>query len=173
VVGIFMALFTLGQMAHYAGWFLKSKVGVKQPLVLTMVVTYRCNLNCEHCMIYENLDKIPQPHFIPYGDAVEEMRSFYDEGARILFFEGGEPTIWKDGERTLKDLIAAGKEMGYYVTGYTTNGTGAIFQESDVISISLDGLRQVDEEPERDRTSQCLCQHGRQQEEHRTCGGDG
>jgi len=138
-----MALFTLGQMAYYAGWFLKSKVGIKKPLVLTMVVTYRCNLNCEHCLISDNLDSIPQPHTISYQDALAEMHSFYDEGARILFFEGGEPTIWKDGERTLRDLILAGKEMGYNVTGYTTNGTGDIFTESDVISVSLDGPREV------------------------------
>ncbi len=140
---IFMAPFTLSQMAYYAGWFLKSKVGVRKPLVLTLVVTYHCNLNCKHCLIHENLESIPPPHIISYEDAVEDMRSFHDEGARILFFEGGEPTIWKDGDRTLRDLIVAGKDMGYYVTGYTTNGTGRIFEESDVISVSLDGPREI------------------------------
>ena len=138
-----MALFTLGQMAYYAGWFVRSKLGVKKPLVLTMVVTYRCNLNCEHCLIYESLEKIPGPHFISYEDALDEMRCFYDQGARILFFEGGEPTIWKDGDRRLPDLINAGREMGYYVTGYTTNGTNPMFEESDVISVSLDGPREI------------------------------
>jgi MoaA/NifB/PqqE/SkfB family radical SAM enzyme len=138
-----MALFTLGQMAYYAGWFLGSKVGSKKPLVLTITVTYHCNLDCDHCLIRENLEKIPEPHSISYEDAVEEMRSFHEKGARILFFEGGEPTTWKDGDRMLPDLIRAGKEIGYYVTGYTTNGTNLIFEDSDVISVSLDGPREV------------------------------
>jgi Fe-coproporphyrin III synthase len=138
-----MALFTPSQMAYYAGWFLKSRMGIKKPLVLTMVITYQCNLDCEHCLIRDNLDKIPQPHSIRYEEAVEEMRAFYDGGARILFFEGGEPTLWEDGERTLNELIMTGKEMGYYVTGYTTNGTANIFEASDVISISLDGPKEI------------------------------
>jgi MoaA/NifB/PqqE/SkfB family radical SAM enzyme len=142
-VGIDMALFTLGQMAYYAGWFLKSKLGKKNPLVLTMVVTYRCNLDYKHCLIKDNLDKIPGPHSIGFDDAIQEMRSFYRKGARILFFEGGEPTIWRDGERDLKDLILAAKEIGYHVTGYTTNGTARIIEESDVISISLDGPKEI------------------------------
>jgi len=138
-----MALFTAGQMAYYASWYLKSRMGVRKPLVLTMVITYDCNLACEHCMIRDNLDRIPQPHSIGYEEAIEEMRSLHKEGARILFFEGGEPTLWREGERTLDDLIAAGKRMGYYVTGYTTNGTATIFEKSDVISVSLDGPREI------------------------------
>jgi len=78
-----------------------------------------------------------------YGDILEEMRTFYDQGTRILFFEGGEPMIWRDGDKRLSDLILAGKEMGYFVTGYTTNGTKGFFEESDVISVSLDGPREV------------------------------
>jgi MoaA/NifB/PqqE/SkfB family radical SAM enzyme len=142
-VGNAMALFTLGQMAYYAGWFLRSKVGVRRPLVLTMVVTYHCNLDCDHCLIHDNLENIPRPHSISYEDALEEMRSFYEQGSRILFFEGGEPTIWKDGDKRLSDLIKAGKQMGYFVTGYTTNGTNVIFDDSDVISVSLDGPREI------------------------------
>ncbi|MFP4169907.1 MAG: radical SAM protein [Methanomassiliicoccales archaeon] len=138
-----MALFTLGQMAYYAGWFMKSKLGMKRPLVLTMVITYGCNLDCEHCQIRENLEGVPPPHSIGYEEAVREMRSFYDKGARILFFEGGEPTIWRDGDRDLSDLIRAGREIGYFVIGYTTNGTDPLFEEADVISVSLDGPKDV------------------------------
>lgn len=138
-----MALFTLGQMAYYAGWFMRCKIGAKRPLVLTMVVTYQCNLDCDHCMIHDNLENIPPPHSFSYDNAVKEMRYFYDEGARILFFEGGEPTVWMDGDKRLPDLIRAGKDIGYFVTGYTTNGTGRIFEESDVISVSLDGPREI------------------------------
>jgi MoaA/NifB/PqqE/SkfB family radical SAM enzyme len=75
--------------------------------------------------------------------AVREMKEYYDRGARILFFEGGEPTLWKDEGKTLKDLIDAGKEIGYFVIGYTTNGMTDIVEDSDVVSISLDGPEEI------------------------------
>lgn len=134
---------TLRQIYHYGCWLAKSKLGIKRPLVNTMMITYDCNLNCEHCSIKANREKIPPPHSIGYDDAVEEMQSLYDEGARILFFEGGEPTLWRDGNHDLSDLIRAGREIGYFVVGYTTNGAGRIFDESDVISVSLDGPKEI------------------------------
>lgn len=136
-------LLSAGQMSYYAGWFLKSKVGSKKPLVNTMIITFQCNLKCKHCSISGNADKIPSPIQISWEDALREMRDFYEEGARVLFFEGGEPTLWKEGDKDLGDLIKAGRNIGYFVIGYTTNGTTHFFEESDVISISLDGPRQV------------------------------
>jgi MoaA/NifB/PqqE/SkfB family radical SAM enzyme len=134
---------TMGQTAYYGIWFLKELLGFKKPLATTMIITYQCNLRCQHCQIAGALPSIPQPHKISYDDAVEEMKASYERGARVLFFEGGEPTHWSDGERTLLDLIKAGKEIGFFVTGYTTNGTNVIYLESDVISVSLDGPREV------------------------------
>lgn len=134
---------TVGQTGYYGIWFLKELLGFKKPLATTMIITYQCNLRCQHCQIAENLPSIPQPHKISYEVAVEEMKASYDRGARVLFFEGGEPTSWSDGERTLLDLIKAGKEIGFFVTGYTTNGTNVFYLESDVISVSLDGPREV------------------------------
>lgn len=133
----------LRQIYYYACWLAKSKFGIRRPLVNTMMITYDCNLRCEHCSIKANRERIPPPHSIGYESAVEEMQSLYDEGARILFFEGGEPTLWRDGPRDLSDLIRAGREIGYFVIGYTTNGVGKIFDDSDVISVSLDGPREV------------------------------
>ena len=137
------ALSTFGQTAYYGIWYLKGLLGYRRPLVSTMIITYHCNLKCQHCQIAESLPLIPPPHKISFPDALEEMRASYDRGARVLFFEGGEPTQWKDGERTLLDLIKTGRAMGYFVTGYTTNGTNILYQESDVISVSLDGPREV------------------------------
>ncbi|MBN1109871.1 MAG: radical SAM protein [Methanomassiliicoccales archaeon] len=134
---------SVGQTAYYGIWFLKGLLGSKRPLVNTMVITYHCNLKCKHCHIAENLHLVPQPHSISYDEAVEEMKASFERGTRVLFFEGGEPTHWRDGEHDLLDLIKAGKEIGYFVTGYTTNGTQALYTQSDVISVSLDGPREV------------------------------
>ena len=108
-----------------------------------MIIHYACNLKCRHCSIASNYELIPGTHSISFNDASGEMRSEYKKGARILFFEGGEPTIWKDDDKRLTDLIAEGRKIGYYVIGYTTNGTGIINEQSDVISISLDGPKKV------------------------------
>ena len=137
------ALKTLGQTAYYGIWFFKGILGFKKPLVNTMIITYQCNLRCQHCQIAQNLPLIPQPHSISYEAALEEMKASFDRGTRVLFFEGGEPTHWNDGDRTLLDLINAGREIGFFVTGYTTNGTNVFYLESDVISVSLDGPKEV------------------------------
>lgn len=136
-------LLGVGQLGYYAGWFLKSKVGAKRPLVNTMIINFNCNLRCRHCAISGNAEQLPSPSQMSWEDALREMRSFYEEGARVLFFEGGEPTLWRSGDRDLGDLIKAGHDTGYFVVGYTTNGTIRFFPESDVISVSLDGPREV------------------------------
>jgi MoaA/NifB/PqqE/SkfB family radical SAM enzyme len=134
---------TVRQYSYYAGWFLRSKLGIKRPLVNTMIIHYACNLKCQHCSIVKNYDLLPEPRSISFADASRDMQAEFDQGSRILFFEGGEPTIWKDGDKGLGDLIAEGRRIGYYVIGYTTNGIGTIYEDSDAISISLDGPREV------------------------------
>lgn len=136
-------LLSVGQMGYYAGWFLKSKVGSKRPLVNTMLINFNCNLSCKHCSISGNAERLPSPSQIGWEDAIREMRDFFEKGARILFFEGGEPTLWRSDDKDLGALIRAGREIGYYVIGYTTNGTTQFFEESDVISVSLDGPKEV------------------------------
>ncbi len=134
---------SLGQWAYYATWFFKGKLGIKKPLVNTMIIHYACNLRCQHCSIVSNADLLPEPKSISFQNASKAMREAFESGARILFFEGGEPTIWKDGNKDFRDLIEEGRKVGYFVIGYTTNATGPIFQESDVISVSVDGPREV------------------------------
>jgi MoaA/NifB/PqqE/SkfB family radical SAM enzyme len=136
-------LISFGQYCHYAGWFLKSRFGIKNPLVNTMIIGYECDLRCKHCSIAAHIDDLPGPHAMSFDFAVSKMREYFEKGARILFFEGGEPTLWRDGDKDLRDLIRAGKSIGYFVTGYTTHGTNVIFEESDVVSVSLDGTRDV------------------------------
>ncbi|OPY31220.1 MAG: molybdenum cofactor biosynthesis protein A [Methanomassiliicoccales archaeon PtaU1.Bin124] len=136
-------LVSAGQFTYYARWWLGSVFGRKNALVNTMMINFQCNLKCKHCSVQGNADLLPEPHQLSYDIAKEEMQWGFDEGARVLFFEGGEPTLWKDGDKDLRDLIKAGRDIGYFVVGYTTNGTNVIYEDSDVISISLDGPRDV------------------------------
>ena len=64
-------------------------------------------------------------------------------GVRILFFCGGETFLWRDGEKTLRDLVIEAKEMGFLIVNVVTNGTFPIdLPEADLILLSLDGDRE-------------------------------
>ncbi len=61
-------------------------------------------------------------------------------GVRILFFCGGETSLWRDGERTLRDLVVDAKSMGFLIVNVVTNGTFPIdLPEADLILLSQDG----------------------------------
>jgi MoaA/NifB/PqqE/SkfB family radical SAM enzyme len=132
-----------GEMMGYAKWWLGSLFGSKAPLVNTIIMHYGCNLRCKHCSIYTNdiegIGKIK----LSYDEIVNDLKFQFRNGARIAYFEGGETTMWSDGGKDLGDLIKAAKEIGYNNVGYTTNGTNRFFTESDVISVSLDGPREI------------------------------
>jgi len=131
------------QFSHYAGWYIRSVFGRKDPLVNTMIIHYACNLRCAHCAVTANEGKVPGPKAMSWETARQELRSEYDKGTRIVFFEGGEPTIWRDGDKDFRDLIEEAHRIGYFVTGYTTNGTRPIIEDSEAIAVSLDGPREV------------------------------
>jgi MoaA/NifB/PqqE/SkfB family radical SAM enzyme len=59
-------------------------------------------------------------------------------------FEGGEPTLWRDGEKTVNDLILLAKQIGFFSCTITTNAQTS-FKNSlaDSIWVSLDGLGDV------------------------------
>lgn len=60
-----------------------------------------------------------------------------------MFFCGGETFLWKDGERTLRDLVIEAKNMGFLIVNVVTNGTFPIdLPEADLILLSLDGDKQ-------------------------------
>lgn len=131
------------QFMGLASWWLQCRLGKKSPLVNTMMIHYGCNLRCRHCSVVAGEDALPEKNKLTAAEMEEEMRGMREAGARILYFEGGEPTLWTDDGLDLGDLIKMGRDMGYYNIAYTTNGTNRFFTEADVISISLDGPREV------------------------------
>jgi MoaA/NifB/PqqE/SkfB family radical SAM enzyme len=144
------------QFLYYTKWFLGQKLGNRKPLVNTMILHLACNLTCEHCDIANQRNQTVDAISLSYITVKEKMENLYQRGARIAYFEGGEPTLWKDGDKNLSDLIRLAKEIGYFTTGYTTNGTGTFFLDSDVISISLDGPKEVHDKIRSSGTYQLL-----------------
>ena len=110
----------------------------KEPILGTVIVTDKCNLKCKHCSV-NNITAIVHP----YEQIKNEMRILYDMGIRILFFCGGETFLWKDDNKTIKDLVNEAKEMGFLIVNVVTNGTFPIdLPEADLILLSLDGDRE-------------------------------
>ena len=110
----------------------------KSPILGTIIVTDKCNLHCKHCSV-NNITAVVHP----YEQIKGEMQQLYDMGIRILFFCGGETFLWKDGNKTLRDLVIEAKKMGFLIVNVVTNGTFPIdLPEADLILLSLDGDRE-------------------------------
>lgn len=110
----------------------------KDPILGTVIVTDKCNLKCKHCSV-NNITAVIHP----YTQIRQEMQQLYNMGVRILFFCGGETFLWRDSDRTLRDLVIEAKEMGFLIVNVVTNGTYPIdLPEADLILLSLDGDRE-------------------------------
>lgn len=132
----------LGAYMKISSFFHFAKFGIrtilfkkKDPILGTIIVTDKCNLKCKHCSV-NNITAVIHP----YEQIHDEMRQLYEMGIRILFFCGGETFLWKDGERTIRDLVVEAKKMGFLIVNVVTNGTYPLdLPEADLILLSLDG----------------------------------
>lgn len=124
---------------HFAAFGVKTiLLRKKEPILGTVILTDKCNLHCKHCSV-NNITAVVHP----YEQIRREMQQLYDMGVRILFFCGGETFLWRDGERTLRELVIEAKAMGFLIVNVVTNGTLPIdLPEADLILLSLDGDRE-------------------------------
>ena len=125
-------------------WFFKAKfLGSQKPLQTVLFINDNCNLACKHCTVY----KIKDPNIKPLEKIKEELEYSYRQGSRFIDFEGGEPTLWKDGDKNLNSLIRLAKEIGFYSTTITTNAQRPFSDsEADSIWVSLDGIGKYHDE---------------------------
>lgn len=75
-----------------------------------------------------------------FGEAREVIDTFYNDGGRCLYLEGGEPFIWKDNSYVMEDVVRYAKKKGYYTVVIYTNGTLPMESDADTIFVSVDGL---------------------------------
>ena len=129
----------LSSFAYFAGFGIKTILsGEKKPILGTVILTDKCNLSCKHCSVNNITAAIH-----PYQQIRGEMRMLYDMGVRILFFCGGETFLWRDGSKSLQDLVIEAKRMGFLIVNVVTNGTYPLdLPEADLILLSLDGDRE-------------------------------
>jgi MoaA/NifB/PqqE/SkfB family radical SAM enzyme len=119
-------------------WFAKAKLsGIKNPLQTVLFVSDKCNLSCKHCTVYQTKN----PHIKSYEQIKEELEYSYHSGSRFVDFEGGEPILWRDGEKNLNSLIRLSKTIGFYSATITTNAQLPFSgSEADSVWVSMDGI---------------------------------
>ncbi|MDR3252932.1 MAG: radical SAM protein [Tannerella sp.] len=119
-------------------WFFKARaLGIRRPLQTVLFVSDLCNLTCRHCNVYRTTD----PKIKTYSQIRDELEYSYRLGSRFVDFEGGEPTLWRDGEHDLNSLIRLSKTIGFYSATITTNAVRPFAgSEADSIWVSLDGI---------------------------------
>jgi MoaA/NifB/PqqE/SkfB family radical SAM enzyme len=119
-------------------WFWKAKFfNIKKPLQTVIFISNKCNLACKHCSVYAR----KEPDVKSYGQIRRELQYSYDKGSRFVDFEGGEPTLWNDGDYDLNSLIDLAKEIGFFSTTVTTNAYRPFAGlRADSIWVSMDGL---------------------------------
>jgi MoaA/NifB/PqqE/SkfB family radical SAM enzyme len=119
-------------------WFFRARIlGIKRPLQTVLFITEECNLACKHCIIYRTTN----PALKSYKQIKDDLIYSYRLGARFVDFEGGEPTLWCEGDKDLNSLIRLSKEIGFFSATITTNALLPFAgSEADSIWVSLDGL---------------------------------
>lgn len=119
-------------------WYLRAcLLGGHRPLQTVLFLSDRCNLRCKHCAVYARKEPVSKT----YAQVEAELRGAYARGSRFVDFEGGEPFLWRDGDRTVNDLCDLARKIGFFTTTITTNAQ-LPFPNSHAHSIwvSMDGV---------------------------------
>ncbi len=132
------------KLIYLAQWFVRAKFfGRRAPLQTVLFISDRCNLQCKHCSVYQKENQ----HNMTYEQVREHLEYAYRLGSRFVDFEGGEVTIWRDGDYRINDLIDLAKEVGFFSCTITTNAQLPFKgSHADSIWVSLDGVGKYHEE---------------------------
>ncbi len=132
------------KLIYLAQWFVRAKFfGRRAPLQTVLFISDRCNLQCKHCSVYQKENQ----HNMTYDQVRGHLEYAYSLGSRFVDFEGGEVTIWRDGDYRINDLIDLAKKIGFFSCTITTNAQLPFHgSHADSIWVSLDGVGKYHEE---------------------------
>ena len=130
----------LGELVHYGLYFARARLlGARGPLVGGINITSYCNLECVHCVYAAQ--SIPREHLT--RAQIEAMwATFRRQGVRVLFLQGGEPTLWHDGDYGFNDLARDARKQ-FSQVACVTNAILPIDNPCDLVWISVDGSPEV------------------------------
>lgn len=129
------------KLLFYFGWALKPGADRQRiPLTASLILTDQCNLQCRHCTVsrlgYERST---------FAKVTADVTTLYELGARMLVITGGEPMLWRDGNRNVADVVAFARRLGFFRVVICTNGTFPLDSNADYLWISLDGYAEQHE----------------------------
>lgn len=126
------------QYFYLGWWFVRARFfGRRAPLQTVLFITDKCNLRCKHCSVYGSAGNRQRK----FDDILSDMRESYKAGSRFIDLEGGEPTLWREGERTINDIIDAAMDMGFFSVTVTTNAQQDFsWIRPNSIWVSMDGV---------------------------------
>jgi MoaA/NifB/PqqE/SkfB family radical SAM enzyme len=131
----------LRDVLDFAGFFAgRVLLRRRDPLLASFKITWKCNLACRGCPFHQR-GKRPGSS-MDWDTVRRSLDALAEMGTRILVFEGGEPFLWRDGERTLEDAVLYAKER-FTRVAVTTNGTLPLDSPADILWVSLDGPKET------------------------------
>jgi MoaA/NifB/PqqE/SkfB family radical SAM enzyme len=105
------------------------------PLIYGLALTDRCNLRCRGCRVANT----GRPD-MSWEQVVAALQGAWERGFREVYFSGGEPMLWQDGERRLADAVLEARRIGFFHTHIYTNGLCGLDTPADLVWVSMDGL---------------------------------
>ena len=106
-----------------------------EPLIYGIALTDRCNLACRGCEIHTR--RRPD---MSWEQVVRALGDARRRGFREAYYSGGEPMLWRDGERTVEDAMGEARRLGFFHVHLYTNGTRGLDTSADLTWVSMDGL---------------------------------
>ncbi len=114
---------------HYSNYLRK-----KSPLLAGFKITRKCNLTCVHCPFWKS-----EGEDMDFKGVCNTIDYLAKEGAKIIIFEGGEPTLWRDSEYNFTHVLNYAKKK-FLSVNFTTNGLNGFGYPTDTVWVSIDGL---------------------------------
>lgn len=134
----YMEIISRPGRARHAAYILQNYLLTRRkPFLASFKLTYRCNLRCQQCPFCTM--ESPDPSF---EQACRILDKLYQRGDRMVVFEGGEPMLWHDGDHRVHDLVRYARQR-FFSVGMTSNGTLPLDVPTDVLWVSIDGLRET------------------------------
>jgi MoaA/NifB/PqqE/SkfB family radical SAM enzyme len=97
------------------------KIEMIDKSLMMIFLLEECNFDCPHCV------RGDEPMDIGYKLSFRQLQLCLSDCRRLesitwIHFSGGEPTIWREGDRDLVDLLLEISNHGF-TPGFTTNGS--------------------------------------------------
>lgn len=89
------------------------------PLLTAKIkLTWRCNLRCQMCLVWQRAQQVPDRCELPTPLVLETLAGLAPRGVRKVHFSGGELLLHEG----FRDVIGCARSLGLQVN-FTTNGT--------------------------------------------------